>query len=114
MLISRAQVEALAGSSRHNFARRIVGFVRSHIPQQSQPFSEEGLLAEAETQIACARSAGLRSEADVASFVVFRFVAGSDFRSHPPFDAIWACSDLDGPAKVAKTRALLSAPDRRK
>jgi hypothetical protein len=56
----------------------------------------------------------LRSEADVASFVVFRFVAGSDFRSHPPFDAIWACSDLDGPAKVAKTRALLSAPDRRK
>jgi hypothetical protein len=114
MVIRRAQFDALTTSSDHNFARRIAGFVRSHLPSESQPFSEERLFHETERQIARAREAGLKSEADVASFVAFRFMAGSNFRSEPRFEAIWARSDLDGSAKVAKTRELLSSADERK
>ncbi len=111
MVIRRAQFEALSTGSKDHFARRVVTFLRSHLPKQSQPFSEEGLFAEAENQIASARSTGLKSEADLASFVVFRFMAGADFRSQPPFGAVWSSSHLDGSAKVAKTRELLAEPD---
>jgi len=109
MVIRQEHFAVFDKALRDRYAQRVASFLRRHLPKHTEAFSEAGLLVETHKQIELARQAQLRTEADIASFVVFRFMAGAKFRSQPRFAAIWDRQDLDGGAKVASTRKLLSA-----
>ncbi len=114
MVIREEQIEVLRKNRKDTFTSRTSRFMRGHLPAQTQAYTDEELFTEVEEQIECGRHEGLKSESDLVSFVGFRFMAGSGFRSQGRFGAIWDRPDLDGPVKVARTRDLISASAREK
>jgi len=114
LTIGSTQLETLRATSSHRFVLRVVDFLRRHLPGEIRVIPGESLLNEVEKQIARARKIGLASEADLASFVVFRFLIGSNSDLQAPFISIWVDAGADGPTKVARTRVLLLAHERHK
>jgi len=96
-------MQAFQAQTRTQFEERGVRHLRTHLPEQTAPFSDKDLRTRIQTGGVRARTYGFRSERQIMSFVDTSFLIGPDFdhdRRYP-----WAQEILLNRAIPANRRA---------
>jgi hypothetical protein len=108
MIIRKEQMDAILSSQQDDYARRLLVFFRSTIPDVTATFSNSRLLAIIRPGVAKARQYGIRTDPGVKRFVGLMILIAPTFDEVPEVQQFLHLPDLDPDLRIKILSDMLS------